>query len=176
MAQDYSNMDIAAFHNERSSSPIRPGSTTMSEQQPPLLTKTKLKERGWTDTLIEKFLPHPDETQTNPIYTSSSPMRLYRLERVEQMEASKDFIASQSRTAARKRAAQKGIETKRRKLMQYIDTLHFPVLPLASTEELIDIACSNYNRRQRGKEIRDQERWGTPSYYSRMDDNSAAVC
>jgi len=59
-------------------------------EKPQYLTKAKLKERGWTDKLIGRFLSQPDKTKTNPHYKAGPPMCLYCLQRVEQIEASED--------------------------------------------------------------------------------------
>ena len=44
---------------------------------------SELKQRGWTDGLIKKFLPKPDETKTNPVIKSAAPMKLYKIKRVK---------------------------------------------------------------------------------------------
>lgn len=45
---------------------------------------TLKKERGWTDSLIARFLGEPDKTRPNPHYrTNGAPMRLFALKRVE---------------------------------------------------------------------------------------------
>ena len=41
---------------------------------------SELKQRGWTEGLIRKFLPKPDETKTNPIVKSAAPMKLFLLD------------------------------------------------------------------------------------------------
>jgi hypothetical protein len=53
---------------------------------------SELKQRGWTEGLIRKFLPKPDETKTNPIIRSAAPMKLYKIKRVEKIEKSEKFI------------------------------------------------------------------------------------
>ena len=53
---------------------------------------SELKQRGWTDGLIKKFLPKPDETKTNPVIKSAAPMKLYKIKRVERIEKSEKFI------------------------------------------------------------------------------------
>lgn len=49
---------------------------------------SELKQRGWTDGLIKKFLPKPDETKTNPIVKSAAPMKLYKIKRVKEASLS----------------------------------------------------------------------------------------
>lgn len=53
---------------------------------------SELKQRGWTEGLIRKFLPKPDETKTNPIIRSAAPMKLYKIKRVERIEKSEKFV------------------------------------------------------------------------------------
>jgi hypothetical protein len=43
------------------------------------LTQTQLKERGWTEGLIKRFLPRPSKRKENPNYKSGPPMCLYSL-------------------------------------------------------------------------------------------------
>ena len=49
---------------------------------------SELKQRGWTDGLIKKFLPKPDETKTNPVIKSAAPMKLYKIKRVKEASLS----------------------------------------------------------------------------------------
>jgi len=55
-------------------------------RRPEMLTKTALKARGWTESLIRTFLSEPDLERRNPMYTSAAPMKLYYLWRVEGIE------------------------------------------------------------------------------------------
>lgn len=72
-----------------------------------LLTKACVKQRGWTESLIAKFLPHPDKTKQNPHYKSGPPMKLYRLDRVAEAEASPTFQEATASLARRRDAAGK---------------------------------------------------------------------
>ena len=73
---------------------------------------SELKQRGWTDGLIKKFLPNPDETKTNPVIKSAAPMKLYKIKRVERIEKSERFIKEMENISRRKIAARKAVETK----------------------------------------------------------------
>ena len=46
------------------------------------LTASKVRERGWTEEMIDEFLGEPDERKPNPKYRSPYPMRLYLQKRV----------------------------------------------------------------------------------------------
>lgn len=108
-----------------------------------LFTTPQLKSRGWTKSLIQSFLMLPDETRPNPKYPNAgSPMKLYRCDRVEEIEASDDFREAKRRADARKESAKKGVATKSEKMWDYIDNLTIEV-PLMEKEELIEAARRN---------------------------------
>jgi hypothetical protein len=71
-----------------------------------------LIERGWTRTPIERFLPKPDAAKPNPIFRRAAPLRLYRRERVEVIEATEEFQTALKRAEVRRRAAMRAVETK----------------------------------------------------------------
>jgi hypothetical protein len=55
------------------------------------ITKTELKARGWTDGMINKFMPEPDKKQENPKYQRAPQMCLYSVIRVTDIEHSQEF-------------------------------------------------------------------------------------
>ena len=69
-----------------------------------------LKERGWTEAMIRDLLGDPDLMVDNPHYKSASPMRLWRVHRVEAAEADPGFVAERERAERRCAAAAKGAE------------------------------------------------------------------
>lgn len=117
-------------------------------------------KRDWTDGLIERFLPEPDETAKNPHYRSAAPMKLYLLERVEQIEVSEEWLVAFAVAESRKKSAKKGTETKLRALVEHLDTIKFEV-PRYEWEELASRACDHYNERQAGRRLEraDIEDW-----------------
>lgn len=112
-----------------------------------LYTKTHLKDRGWTEGLIAKLLPEPDQTKPNPHYRSGPPMKLYRPDRVAEAEASQAFRGATAALAGRRQAAQKAVSTKRAKLNAYLESLKIKV-PRLDKDRLIKRACDHYNDRQ----------------------------
>jgi len=56
-----------------------------------LLTKSELKERGWTDGAIKKYLGEPDKTSPNPYSKKASELKLFSRDRVEEIENSKEW-------------------------------------------------------------------------------------
>lgn len=110
-------------------------------------TKANLKERGWTDGLVSRFLPAPDKTKPNPQFRSAAPMRLYAQDRVERVEATEDFKAAQAKANGRKRSAEKAVESKKVATMAYVETRVKIHIPKMSRERLVDRASRHYNDR-----------------------------
>lgn len=48
---------------------------------------SELKKRGWTERLIQKYLPEPDSSAPNPYRRTGAPKRLYRPSKVHAIEA-----------------------------------------------------------------------------------------
>lgn len=72
------------------------------------LTASELKARGWTETMIRRFLGPPCATARNPHYRSARPMRIYAVARVDVAERSPGFREAESRArlaSARSRTA-----------------------------------------------------------------------
>jgi len=72
-----------------------------------------LKARGWTEAMIRGLLGTPDVLTDNPHYKSAAPRRLWRLQKVEAIEASPEFAPRRERAARACTAAAKAAETKR---------------------------------------------------------------
>lgn len=87
--------------------------------KPNMITQSAIIERGWTQTLIKKFLPEP-VLATNPCYASASPMKLWDITAVEAIEQMADFCVALEKATLRKAAAQKAAATKKDKLMQEV--------------------------------------------------------
>lgn len=119
----------------------------MDKSKKEFLNKKQLKERGWTESMIKKFLAKPDAEKQNPKYRSAASMKLYKLERVQQVESSSEYQQQSKQTASRKQAAQKAVTTKLMKTWEYLDTVDFQV-PMISKNQLIQDACNHYNNNQ----------------------------
>lgn len=73
-----------------------------------------LKGRGWTEKLIKMFLTDPCKVVPNPHYKSASPMRLYKLSKVEQCESLENFQEYLiSKQASRQKASEAARERAR---------------------------------------------------------------
>lgn len=76
------------------------------------LTKSSLKERGWTESAITKWLT-VDHTAQNPVYKSSSPVKLYLLSEVERVESTDEFKTWLNKREDKKSSYKKATSTKR---------------------------------------------------------------
>ena len=108
------------------------------------ITTSVLKEHGWTATMIERFLKTPDAYKQNPCYRSAAPMKLYDPARVKRIERTKVFKETLEESAKRKQSAQKAVETKRQKALEYAKTVDITI-PVMDFDRLRVLACRHYN-------------------------------
>ena len=66
-----------------------------------------LKERGWTDTLIKRFLGEPDRWATVSHWANFTGKRTYFLERVQFAEESSEFKESYLKSLRRRKINEK---------------------------------------------------------------------
>ncbi|AHM59217.1 hypothetical protein D770_04750 [Flammeovirgaceae bacterium 311] len=116
----------------------------MKKLKEDMLNKSKLLKRGWTNTMINKFLPVADEQRRNSLYKNAAPMSLYLVERILEIESSQAFKDEIVRTERRKQAAKRATSTKERDLLAEVDKLNFDI-PVLDKSLLIKLACDNYD-------------------------------
>ena len=117
------------------------------ENETDQVTKSALKDRGWTDKDIRDLLPEPDVMKQNPNYRSGPPMCLYNRDRVAQIEASDAFTSRASARAVRKQSALRAADTKRKKAIEYVEQLGIEI-PRLTLDSLVQAACGDYNAHQ----------------------------
>jgi hypothetical protein len=110
-----------------------------------MLTRQALRERGWTDMAIARFLSEPDATKANPRYRSASPMKLYDLQRVAAIENTPAFIAWRTSAAPRKASAARAQQTRARQTEEWVASLPAPRIPRYSKDHLYRLAAVHYN-------------------------------
>lgn len=118
------------------------------EWERPKCSGQGLKDRGWTDAMIRRFLPEPDVTAVNPYHKSGPPMRLYYVSRIEAIEQTDEFLSARAVASKRQEAAQRAVQTKIDKLLAQVDDFPRPVLPDLDQEELTRHAVENYNSKE----------------------------
>ena len=119
-----------------------------------LFSVSELKDRGWTDTAVKRFLPEPDDTRPNPRYSQAgAPMKFYLIARVKRMERTKGWQAWQVGVAERRAAAKRGVSTKEQKLLEQVESIEITV-PAMSAEDLARRAVEHYNALWSGRKKR----------------------
>ena len=119
----------------------------MEERKKEFFTKSQLKEREWTEAGIKKFLGESDRTEINPIFKNAAPMQLYSIERVEKLEASKEFSDWKEKSQKRRDAAQKVADLKKQETLSEFDSIKIEV-PIMPHKELKKLAKKEYEERQ----------------------------
>lgn len=139
-----------------------------------MLTKSNLLDRGWTDSLIKKFLGIPDQLKVNPKYKKAAPMRLYLEARVEQIEQSEEFLAATAKNQNRRDGAERATETKLDRTLTLVNDLPEPTLPNLTQQQLTRRAVSHYNQlwKDRGESKFETVR-NDPKFLNRISTNYA---
>jgi hypothetical protein len=111
------------------------------------ITKTDLiSKRKWTDRLIKKYMPVPDEIRNNPYYGQASTMKLYKISRVEAIEKNEQFLIDFQKTMLRRKSSEKMVATKKDNLL--IQISEFPIsVEIIPRYELIPLVIDDYNNR-----------------------------
>lgn len=107
-------------------------------------SKSQLKERGWTETAINKFLGNWDLEKKNPMYSSSSTMKLYLIKRVKRAESTKKFKQWSIDRDKRRLAALKSIKTKEDKLVEIVKSWNIQIDKI-SYKKILRYAIDDYN-------------------------------
>jgi hypothetical protein len=111
------------------------------------ITKTDLISiRKWTDRLIKKYMPVPDEIRNNPHYGRASEMKLYKISRVELIEKNEQFLIDFQKTILRRKSSLKMVETKKDNLLIEISELPISV-EFIQRNELVPLVIDDYNDR-----------------------------
>ena len=111
------------------------------------ITKTDLiSMRKWTDRLIKKYMPVPDEIRNNPYYGQASTMKLYKISRVEAIEKNEQFLIDFQKTMLRRKSSAKMVETKKDNLLIQISELPISV-EFIQRNELVPLVIDDYNDR-----------------------------
>jgi len=107
--------------------------------------KSSLKDRGWTEAGIKRFLGAPDKTKANPMYRSAgAPMQLFLRSRVEEIESSAAWIDWETKSKKRSATVASAAEVRRAKTIAYVESLQI-VVPKMSPDRLVETAVSHYN-------------------------------
>jgi hypothetical protein len=120
-----------------------------------MVSKKTLKIYGFTNKMINRFLPIPDKEIENNHSKNSPTIKLYFLSKVKRVMEREDFkIMSEEvkeKRSDRKISAAKSVETKKRKILEYAESLDIEIEEILSKEKLIKCAIFSYNDFQSNK-------------------------
>lgn len=111
-----------------------------------MFSRNEIKARGWTDRMIERHLGEPSGERRNPCYRSQG-VNVWSLSRVlhaELNDAANEVKQTQSKRKMRQTQSEKGLRTKREKLLATIEEIVIEVR-VFSKDELVLQACGDYN-------------------------------
>lgn len=134
-----------------------------------MLNKTSLKQRGWTDAGIKRFLGDPDATRPNPKYRQAAPTLLYRLARVEAAEGTPEYLAWKAKSEQRQDAAYSAVASRRAKLLAVVEQWK-PEIPVLPADTLRHRAVENYNQHQQERALNSHR--GREQFWSRATPDS----
>jgi hypothetical protein len=132
------------------------------------LNKKQLTERGWSPTLIKKFLGEPDDVQPLGKYAEEHRYFLPRIENVENLE---DFKTAQEKYLARRSSGKQSARTQTQKRIESARTMIIRVRRLPE-DEVLEAAIDHYNFNRRGRRW-DDDGWTSPA--TRDSDQSFLV-
>lgn len=109
----------------------------------PYLTMRHLRERGWTERLVRRFLGNPDDRLPNTHINGGSPQRLFLASRVEQIERDdQGFIAEKIRSQEYSLSLQGARDSKRQSLDALVRGIPLPCLSIAIDDVLAQAAAT----------------------------------
>lgn len=133
--------------------------TTKTDEQN-FFTKTDLKERGWTDSAITKFLNSFDLEKRNPTYPKSATVKLFETNRVIKAEETDEWQSWRKKLD--ESSKRRKVTIKKRELQKVADNIEFaktcPItVPDLNIREIKDEAIIKFNEKKGYEWERDQE-------------------
>lgn len=110
------------------------------------LSLAGLRARGWTLRMVRQLLGEPDLLRANPYFRTAPQTRLYRVDRVEAVEASEEFRTVSAASVRRSVAAKAAAQRRRREVLARIaaEPVDVPRLP---PDRLVAEALAHRNDR-----------------------------
>ncbi|HZE41082.1 MAG TPA: hypothetical protein VE172_19970 [Stackebrandtia sp.] len=118
--------------------------------EPRMLTRAALVRRGWSTAMIARWLDPADVLRPNPMYSSAHPMRLYRVDRAEEVESRPEFAERSALARERGRRRREITARRRAAAAERLRTVRIDV-PAMPMERLATRAVEHWNRRQRDR-------------------------
>lgn len=134
-----------------------------------LISVFAIKQRGWSDSMVKKFLGEADKLIPNPHYKCAAPMRLYNEQRVIAVESSTEFASYKAKYSSRKVSAEKALKTKRDKAIAYAQSISVDV-PVLEWDNVLYCAINAYNdfHDYMGHDYDRAGEWSDPQFLARI--------
>lgn len=116
------------------------------------LTKSKIKERGWSESMIKKLLGEPDEWKKVSGY--SNELCLYRESRVLKAEGDTKFSALKEKALKRSIAGKKAAATRIQRMQEYVNSMEIMVPDYGTEKEVLQKACKHWYKHKLLREER----------------------
>jgi hypothetical protein len=119
----------------------------MSEPHDLYYSVTALRERSWTTTAIDRFLPEPDKLARNS-HNSQIPCKLWLKERVHQIEETAPFKAWKTKLGARAQLAKRGVSSRVESMIAVMGKVEIEIDSDWRTDQIRKAAQAEYLTRQ----------------------------
>ncbi len=117
-----------------------------------LYSVSDLRERGWTDTAIKRFLLVPDDTRPNPRYSQKgAPMKFWLKLRVHRTEKTKRFLAWKAGVPDRKAAAERAVATRISTMENEMETVEITIRRGLTDKQICDLAAGTHGGNYEGE-------------------------
>ena len=116
-------------------------------------SRPTLKERGWTDSMINALLPTPDYKRRNPYYRCAGAMKFYSNRRVMLAEQSDEWKRRKAIAERRSEAATDAADRRWEKMEKFVERIAPPRLRKKPLEKIRKAAYASWSamRSARGK-------------------------
>lgn len=115
-----------------------------AKAKPQMWGTRALKDRGWTEAGITRFLGEPDERKQHPFYKSQPPARLYLIARVEAAEATDEWQQWRAEAEVRQERGRKQAEARKAALVERVASRRIDV-PVLAHDDLARLAVEHRN-------------------------------
>jgi hypothetical protein len=149
--QDWRNRGVSDIEES-----LRKGNAAKDET----VNLSALKERGWTNAAVRKFLGTADFTKPNPFYRTGPTMKLYRLARVITAESTVEFLAFKVVAERRSKSATDAAAKRREETLAWAERVDIDVQKHSSLSRVRNQAIRHYN---------DRAEWGYDSASTESD-------
>ena len=125
-------------------------------------SKPELRSRGWTDSMIKRFMPEHDFERINPFFKRASKMKLYLQDKVFKIEETEDFKTALSLGRKRREIYLSVAARKRKEMIDWVTSLKINI-PDMDKSDIISRACKEYNEWHLYNDYNDGIRLASPS-------------